>query len=200
MSEQTIVSLKNEGNEKYRRNLNTVKRKGESLELKKSIERGKNNEWLFEVASEMGVPGKTDLAYLVLKAVLHSIRDTLDLQEIFNLSSYLPVYVRGIYFEGFNPNSNSIAMYNNEMMKRFHKRMGSRNCEYFEQYLNQCKNDLINREVIIKSVREKLGADKDLDAGEALKAVISVLCNKIPDGDLNNEKIKSLLQAFQAEH
>lgn len=193
MNEKAILSVNERRTDKYRKNLNAVKRKRVQLESVKSVERGNKHEWLLEIAFEMGVSGEDNVAFDALKAVLHSIRDTLDLQEIFHLSACLPVYVRGIYFEGFNPNNISIAMYNNEMMKKFHKRMGSRNCEYFEQYLCQCKNDLINRDVIIKSVREKLGTDTDLDAGEVLKAVMVVLCNTLPAGDLNNQKIKSLL-------
>lgn len=70
MNEQAIVYLKETRKDNYSRNLNAVKRKRIPLDSMKSDRIEGKHEWLFEVATEMGVPGKTELAYRALKAVM----------------------------------------------------------------------------------------------------------------------------------
>lgn len=45
-------------------------------------------------------------AYLLLRETLHAIRDFLTIDEAVDLSAQLPVLLRGIYFEGWNPSHN----------------------------------------------------------------------------------------------
>src|SRR5690348_17092471 len=62
----------------------------------------KTYEWLRELGDELGIedPG---LAYSVLRAVLHAVRDYVAPDEVPVLGAQLPTLVRGIYYEGWAP-------------------------------------------------------------------------------------------------
>jgi uncharacterized protein (DUF2267 family) len=59
-------------------------------------------EWLKQIRDYADLPDE-EHAYSVLRAVLHQLRDRLTLQEAFDLAAQLPILVRGIYFEGYQP-------------------------------------------------------------------------------------------------
>jgi uncharacterized protein (DUF2267 family) len=82
--------------------------------------------WLHEIAGEMRCPGKTDWAFSVLKAVLHTLRDRITIQEVFHFSAQLPVLIRGIYFEGYKPAGKPVKMNLQEFMSQIKKLMGPR--------------------------------------------------------------------------
>ena len=42
-------------------------------------------------------------AYMLLREVLHAVRDYLSVDEAADLSAQLPILVRGIYFDGWDP-------------------------------------------------------------------------------------------------
>lgn len=62
----------------------------------------KSNIWLKEIMSEEGWDDKHK-AYLVLRSVLHAIRDRLPVGEAAQLGSQLPMLLRGMYYEGWDP-------------------------------------------------------------------------------------------------
>jgi len=59
-------------------------------------------EWLDQVTEELG-RGDRQQAYRVLRAVLLALRDRLTVEEATDLGAQLPMLVRGIYYEQWNP-------------------------------------------------------------------------------------------------
>lgn len=62
----------------------------------------KTNEWLIEVETGLGVEDR-HIAYQCLRSVLHVLRDRLPVEEAAQLGSQLPLLIRGVYYEDFNP-------------------------------------------------------------------------------------------------
>ena len=62
----------------------------------------KTNTWLNEIASELDTTDR-HLAYHVLRAVLHVLRDRLTVEEAVQLGAQLPLLIRGVYYEGWSP-------------------------------------------------------------------------------------------------
>jgi uncharacterized protein (DUF2267 family) len=59
------------------------------------------NIWLGEIADDLG-PDR-QVAYRVLRAVLHALRDRLTVEQAAHLSAQLPMLIRGIYYEAYQP-------------------------------------------------------------------------------------------------
>lgn len=62
----------------------------------------KTNIWLKGIMREMGTDDR-HRAYLALSAVLHALRDRLPADEVIQLGAQLPMLIRGLYYEGWDP-------------------------------------------------------------------------------------------------
>jgi uncharacterized protein (DUF2267 family) len=58
--------------------------------------------WINDLAEELGTQDGHQ-AYRVLRAFLHALRDHLTVDETAALSAQLPIFVRGVFYEGWDP-------------------------------------------------------------------------------------------------
>jgi uncharacterized protein (DUF2267 family) len=60
------------------------------------------NVFLKNLAERLGHPGEVSRTGIVLRAVLHAMRDRITIGESLNLLSQLPVFLKAFYVEGWN--------------------------------------------------------------------------------------------------
>ncbi len=60
------------------------------------------NLWLENLMEELGWQER-DRAYQALRVVLHALRDRLPQKDLAALGAQLPLLIRGIYYEGWDP-------------------------------------------------------------------------------------------------
>ena len=65
------------------------------------------NSWINEVNDRTGWDNK-QRAYRLLRAVLHAVRDHLGPGEAAQLAAQMPVIIRGIYYDGWNPSKTPV--------------------------------------------------------------------------------------------
>jgi uncharacterized protein (DUF2267 family) len=68
--------------------------------LNRSVQ--KTNVWLRDINYELSW-FNFQRGYLSLRAVLHALRDRLTTQEVAQFGAQLPIFIRGLYYEGWNP-------------------------------------------------------------------------------------------------
>lgn len=59
------------------------------------------NTYLKQLASELGHPDEMGQVSILLKAVLHTLRDRITISESMHVLSQLPMFLKGIYVEGW---------------------------------------------------------------------------------------------------
>ncbi len=68
--------------------------------IDRSVEQA--NVWINDVADEFGT-ADCHQAYRVLRAFLHVLRDHLSVDVAAKLAAQLPIFVRGVFYEGWDP-------------------------------------------------------------------------------------------------
>jgi uncharacterized protein (DUF2267 family) len=114
----------------------------------------KSQIWLQEVQKGLGTTDE-NRAYLALRTVLHSLRNHLQLNEAIQLGAELPMLIRGLYFEGWDPHARPERERN---QKEF--------LDYFRHYfINESEDELESiLGTVLKVVENKIskGEVKDI--------------------------------------
>ncbi len=121
--------------------------------------------WLNDIVEEMGEGATRQQAYAAMRAMLHALRDRLNVDEAAQLAAQLPVLVRGIYFEGWDPSKTPLKIRHRDEF-----------IELVREYLG--KTDNVDPEVAAKAVFAVLR--KHVTEGE-IKDVLDELPHEIRD-------------------
>ena len=79
----------------------------------------KTNHVLNEIEHAYGWPkSRRNQSYAALRAVLHALRDRLPVDESAQLAAQLPMLIRGLYFDGWNPKRVPVKMGKAEFEER----------------------------------------------------------------------------------
>jgi len=83
----------------------------------------KTYEWLDEVAERADL-GDSHRAYQVLRASLHALRDRVEPNVAAHVAAQLPLLVRGIFYEGWDPSKTPMRLSLGEFLARVEKEAG----------------------------------------------------------------------------
>jgi uncharacterized protein (DUF2267 family) len=78
----------------------------------------KTYRWIRELDEELGGVGRQE-SYQVLRGFLHALRDRLIVDEAAQLAAQLPMLVRGLYYEGWDPSRAPQKMRREEFLETF---------------------------------------------------------------------------------
>ncbi|MEU8804626.1 DUF2267 domain-containing protein [Spirillospora sp. NPDC048819] len=79
----------------------------------------KTNRVLKEIEHAYGWPKEQrNVSYDALRAVLHALRDRLTVDECAHLAAQLPLLVRGVHYEGWDPSRVPVKMNKEEFLQR----------------------------------------------------------------------------------
>lgn len=99
-----------------------VKRNNQIVAFDKTLQ--KSNEWIRSVQKEIGFLKPVE-AYHLLRAVLHALRDELSIHEGAHLAAQLPLLLRGVYYECWNPPTGKHKVVSkNEFLENVMKHLG----------------------------------------------------------------------------
>jgi uncharacterized protein (DUF2267 family) len=84
----------------------------------------KTNRVLKEIEEAYGWPKeRRNQSYAALRAVLHALRDRLRVEEAAQLAAQLPMLIRGIYYDSWEPSRVPVKMHKQEFLERVRREL-----------------------------------------------------------------------------
>jgi uncharacterized protein (DUF2267 family) len=84
----------------------------------------KTNRILRQIEETYGWPKeRRNQSYAALRAVLHALRDRLTVDETAHLAAQLPMLVRGIYYDGWDPSQVPRKMHRDDFLDHIRREM-----------------------------------------------------------------------------
>jgi uncharacterized protein (DUF2267 family) len=84
--------------------------------------RQKTNLWLKEICDELRTNSRRQ-AYAALRAVLHTVRDCLPVEETAKFAGQLPLIVKGLLYDGWHPHEKPARLTKAAFYERVEKRL-----------------------------------------------------------------------------
>lgn len=81
----------------------------------------KTNQLLKEIEVPFGWETRRNQSYAALRAVLHALRDRLAIDETAQFAAQLPLLVKGIYYDGWNPSKVPMKMNKDQFLQRIRR-------------------------------------------------------------------------------
>jgi uncharacterized protein (DUF2267 family) len=79
--------------------------------------------WVNDIMHRIGWQDE-ERALRAIRAVLHALRDRLDVNQVAHLGAQLPQLVRGIYYEGWHPAGKPLRMHREEFLDHVEQELG----------------------------------------------------------------------------
>ncbi|MFP4059447.1 MAG: DUF2267 domain-containing protein [bacterium] len=95
------------------------------------------NIFLNELAKKLGHPEEKDRTYIVLRSVLHTLRDRITISESLNLIAQLPMFMKAIYVDDWKYMEKPVRMNN---VEEFNKYVENEQAKYGETEFNWQKS------------------------------------------------------------
>jgi uncharacterized protein (DUF2267 family) len=125
----------------------------------------KTHIWLTDLMQELDWTDEHK-AYLALRAVLHTLRDRLTVEEAADLAAQLPMLVRGFYFEGWHPAGTPVK-------ERHQKQFLDHVRDYFKNDDSVVPEKVVR--AVFKLLRRRVSRGEVKDIGQILPGEVRVL-------------------------
>ena len=83
----------------------------------------KTHEWIGSIAAAAHLEKRN--AYKALRAVLHSMRDRLPLDDAVHFAAQLPIFLRGLFYDGWEPSKVPVKMSRAEFLESVQQKIVS---------------------------------------------------------------------------
>ena len=102
------------------------------------------NEYIRKLAADLGHPEEVGQTYILLRAVLHTLRDRISISESLHVLSQLPMFLKGVYVEHWHYREHPLQF---QSLEEFKEAVQKEQAMHGEQQFNwnQHTDELVKR-------------------------------------------------------